>query len=978
MRPCALFAEKCFACHGPDLQEADLRLDTREDAIRVLDSERQAIVPGDADASELIRRVITEDSGERMPPEGDPLSNSQVEMLRKWIGQSAPYSRHWAYAKLQSGSPPAVKDESRINSPIDRYVLAELESHGIAPSPQADRFTLIKRLYYDLLGLPPTPAAVDRFVADDDPRAYESLVDSLLGSQHFGERWGRHWLDKARYADSDGYEKDRPRPNAWRYRDWVINAINRDMPLDQFTAEQLAGDLLPDATDDQRLATAFHRQTLTNTEGGVDQEQFRVDAVFDRTETTGAVWLGLTVGCARCHSHKYDAISQDEYYRLFSFFNNGDEAEWVVPVSAAALEDYRMKKATHERQIAALRERIETSKQGWQDPMEAWRGELQSKIDSSTTIALHDLEFQSIEASLADHQFSRQDDGSYLVSGTVPEGAVDYTLIASCQTAGPITGIRIDALTDDSLPSMGPGRVAHGNFVLNELQLFIDDVPVELTGVAASFSQTKFAYSKAVDGKLDTGWAVSPQMGKHHHAHFRFDRQRMIPPESTVKIALRQHHGSQHAIGRFRLRLATGEDLDWLAPESIRKNVSLSADQRTEEQRRELSEHFFRTQFAATKPLYEELDALQKKAPSEPMMKVRVITARTDLRETKVFDRGDFLSPGHAVAPGGLSVLPPIHDQGDDGLDRLDLARWLFDPANPLPPRVLANHVWSHLFGSGLVRTANDFGVRGQPPTHPELLDWLAEEFQRVGWSRKKLIKSIVMSSTYQQSSNHRPELTDVDPQNLLLARQNRFRVPAEVVRDLCLSVSGLLSTKVGGPSVYPPLPSDVAALSYANNFKWVTSEGGDRYRRGMYTFFKRTSPHPNLTTFDCPDSNTTSVSRRTSNTPLQALTLLNNDVYIEAAQALASRMMAFDAKDDDQRMVILLRYCLARPPTNFEIQRFVDLLEDSRSWYAQHAEDAKQIAGPHSTATGDDGETAAWVSVSRIALNLDEFITRE
>ena len=973
-----MLAEKCFACHGPDIQEADLRLDTREGATAELDSGRRAIVPGEVDTSELIRRVMSDDPDSRMPPEGDPLTAPQIELLRNWIAGSAPYRRHWAYAELNPGSPPRVNRESWAANPIDRYVLEKLESNGVAPSPEADRYTLIKRLYYDLVGIPPTPQSVDRFVNDKSADAYERLVDSLLDSQQFGERWARHWLDKARYADSDGYEKDNPRLNAWRYRDWVIAAINDDMPVDRFTIEQLAGDLLPNATDNQRLATAFHRQTLTNTEGGVDKEQFRVDAVFDRTETTGAVWLGLTVGCARCHSHKYDAISHDEYYRLFAFFNNGDETNISLPTSEAAMQEYRREKSVHERKLAAIHEQIEAAKVGWQVPMDHWMADLHRQLDQSKPIELHDIDAISMTASVAGHEFARQDDGSYLVMGENPDGPVDYTILATSDIDQPITGIQVDALTHDALPSRGPGRVAHGNFVLSEFELSVGEQPIKLTGATATFSQGKFPASNAIDGKLDTGWAISPQMGKDHHARFRLESELRLSADAAIKIQIRQHHGSQHTLGRFRVRLLTGVATESLAPEPIQKILVSERENRTEEQQRQLAEHYFRHEFAATKPLYQQLDALEKTPPSEPMIQVRVIAGRAEQRETKVFDRGDFLSPTHGVTPGGLSVLPTIHGRSEDRLDRLDLANWLMDPSNPLPPRVLSNHVWSHLFGEGLVRTVNDFGVRGESPTHPKLLDWLAEEYRRLGWSRKQLIKTIVMSSTYRQSSVHRPELIEVDPQNLLLARQNRFRVPAEIVRDLCLSVSGLLSAKVGGPSVFPPLPADVASLSYANNFKWQTSKGEDRYRRGMYTFFKRTAPHPNLITFDCPDSNTTSVTRRVSNTPLQALTILNNEVYVEAAQALASRILALDCENDRRRVVELLRSCIARLPTDFEVDRFHELLEQSRDWYAENAEDAKQLAARHSDEQTDPSEAAAWISVARIALNLDEFVTRE
>ncbi len=401
----SLLAEKCFACHGPDVQEAELRLDTRDEAVAKLDSGAAAVVPGDDQASELIRRVTIDDPDSRMPPEGDPLSADQIGQLRQWIKGGAPYAQHWAYTTLNPGNPPPVKQQAWIANPIDQYVLARLAEQGIAPSERADKYTLIKRLYYDLVGLPPTPAAVEQFVHDTDPHAYERLVDALLNSNHFGERWGRHWLDKARYADSDGYEKDRPRPNAWKYRDWVIDAINADMPVDQFTVQQLAGDLLPDATSEQVLATAFHRQTLTNTEGGVDQEEFRVEAVFDRTETTGAIWLGLTVGCARCHSHKYDAISQDEYYRLFAFFNNGDEATIKVPRSAAALEAYQTAESEHDRQLDELNRRIAEAKNGWETDFDQWQTELQNKLTELEPIQLHDLTVSEVTASVAGHQF---------------------------------------------------------------------------------------------------------------------------------------------------------------------------------------------------------------------------------------------------------------------------------------------------------------------------------------------------------------------------------------------------------------------------------------------------------------------------------------------------------------------------------------------------------------------------------------------
>ena len=740
-----IFAEKCLLCHGADDQEAGLRLDSFEAATATLESDERAIVPGDVDASELIRRITTDEEDERMPPEGDPLSKEQIEKLRDWITAGAKYETHWSYRPLRVNDPPKVKDPSRVHNDVDRYVVARLEEQNIAPSREANRTTLIKRLYYDLVGLLPRPKEVDDFVDDKSPDAYEKLVDRLLASRHFGERWGRHWLDKARYADSDGYEKDSIRPNAWRYRDWVIDAVNADMPLDQFAIEQLAGDLLPDAKPEQRLATAFHRQTLTNREGGVDQEEFRVAAVHDRTETVGTIWMALTVGCARCHSHKYDQITQREYYQLFAFFNNGDETNTSVPKSSSQLAQYNETKKRYDVNLAKLEAELKSAK-----------------------------------------------------------------------------------------------------------------------GDAAS-------------------------------------------------------------------------------------------------------------------RLQKEIKLVRAAAPKPPTMSVRVIAQRKNPRKSHVFDRGDFLQPKEEVQPGTVATLTPLSGREPKRpADRLDLARWLVSSENPLPPRVLANQIFGHLFGRGLVRTMDDFGVRGEPPTHPALLDHLASELIRHKWSRKALIKYIVMSATYQQSSNHRPKLVSVDPLNDLLYRQNRLRVEGELVRDLSLAASGLLSSKVGGPSVFPPLPKGVAAFSYANNFKWKESKGEDRYRRGMYTFFKRTSPHPDLLNFDCPDSNRTNVRRNRSNTPLQALQTLNNKTHHEASQALAKRVLDEEHVDDRARIAAAFRYCLLRTPTKPEVDELELLLLEGRKYYVTNAKAAADLIGTYAAKDVDPRDCAAWVATLRILLSTDEFLTRE
>ncbi|MCC7339036.1 MAG: PSD1 domain-containing protein [Pirellulaceae bacterium] len=826
----------CWSCHGFEQQESGLRLDLRDSAMLGGDSGK-VIRPGDSAGSRLIELVSALDPDEVMPPEGQPLSHEQIDMLRAWIDGGAKWpesstqgsrlNSHWAYQPLHRSAPPETNNQSWAINGIDHFILAKLEERGLQPSPEAERTTLIRRLSLDLLGLLPSIAEIEEFLNDSRPDAYELLVDRLLDSPHFGERWGRHWLDMARYADSDGYEKDNPRPDAYRWRDWVIEAINSDMPFDQFTIEQLAGDLLPNATDMQKLATAFHRQTLTNTEGGTDQEQFRVEACFDRTETTGAVWLGLTVGCARCHSHKYDAITQREYYHLFAFFNNGDEATHTVPKSLAEVKAYPELKAAHHAQV---------------EPLKAELLERQSRLGPAL-LAWEEKAKQTLEKS-----------------------------------------------------------------------------------------------------------SVNPPT------------KESVQPDTEPELKI---------------------------PENIAKVLAIAAEERDESQRKELLDHFSRMDKSTSK-LIQQLDDLMKKEPAKPELQARVIVQRKqDQRQTFVLRRGEFLEPmaEAEVVPAGFATLPPLTPRQPQAAiaDRLDLAQWLVSPGNPLTPRVAVNHVWRHLFGTGIVKTANDFGVRGDPPTHPELLDWLASEFIGAGdtgnqaWSRKELIKRIVMSATYRQSSRHSETSLASDPQNQLLGRQNRLRVEAEIVGDISLQVSGLLVHKIGGPSVFPTLPPGVAELSYAGNFKWNESKGGDQYRRGMYTFFKRTSPHPNLITFDCPDANLTCIERNKSNTPLQALIGLNNASFAEASRAFARRVLTLpDIEDEASRLEVAFQMCLARKPSENELRELTGLWQATREWYADHPQEAEKLIGAFAVEGATAEDNAAWIATARILINLDEFITRE
>jgi mono/diheme cytochrome c family protein len=972
-----IFAEHCTGCHGPDKQKAGLNLTDQASLVAELKSGEHAVVPGKPNQSALIYRLTTADADEQMPPpeKGKRLSGIDIAKIRQWISEGGKWSQHWAYRPLDS-KPPAIKGKTPARNQIDWFIYAKLKAAGVPPSSAADRPTLIKRLSYDLLGLPPTPMEIDAFINDKSPAAYGKLVDRLLASPHFGERWGRHWLDKARYADSDGFEKDRPRMNAWRYRDWVIEAINSDLPFDQFTIEQLAGDLLPKATEAQKLATAFNRQTLTNTEGGTDKEQWRVAAVMDRVETLGAVWLGLTVGCARCHTHKYDQFTHKEYYQFFAYFNNGDETSSNVTRSKTEYEAWLKAKVAHDDRVKVFQAKLAVRDVELKAQLPELEKQLQAKLAArvATPVEFHPLNSISLKGPKGVN-FKPQPDGSFLVMGSNPAKA-KYTLEFTTDIKK-ITGLKIEALPDKSLKANGPGRTVHGNFVLNDVRVYATSGAqfdpnkhrVKLSGARADFAQDKWSAANSIDGKvaegkLGTGWAISPQFGKPHHLILTTAKVISFKGTTKIQVVLDQQYGSQHTLGRFRITVRTGQTAGEGIPPAVVKTLAIEPAKRDTKQAAALFAHF-RERDADTKALQAEL---KKPAPKSPTMSVRVISQRANSpRVSHLLHRGEFKQPREKVTALTPATLPKITNRAQG--DRLDLARWLVDGSNPLVPRVTVNQIWANLFGEGIVRTVNDFGVRGDAPTHPELLDWLAAELVRSKWSRKTMIRLIVNSATYRQSSAHRPEMVARDPGNLLLHRQNRFRVEAEIIRDLNLAASGLLARKVGGPSVFPPLPSGVASLSYANNFKWATSKGDDRYRRGLYTFFKRTSPHPNLITFDCPDSNVTCVKRTRSNTPLAALATLNNEVFNEAAKALANRLL-MEELTDAERIALGFKICVARKPTADEHAALANLLKKTHAYYATHEAEAKTFNG--------DAEASAWAATARVLLNLDEFITRE
>ncbi len=992
-----LLESRCVSCHGPAKQKSGLRLDNEKDAMAGGDL-GSAIEPGASAESYLIHKVTGFDGESIMPPNGDPLTDQEVGLLRAWIDQGAHWgstpedqesgtaitSDHWSFQPIQRFEPPTVHRSDWVIHPIDQFVLRRLESEAIAPSEEADRATLIRRLSLDLTGLPPKPDDVDAFINDQAPDAYEQLVDRLLASPRFGERWGRHWLDLARYADSDGFEKDRPRPFAYRYRDWVIDAINRDLPYDDFTIEQLAGDLLPDPTLDQKTATGFHRNTLTNTEGGVDQEEYRVAAVIDRVNTTGTTWLGLTVACAQCHTHKYDPILQREYYQLFAFFNTANETNLNAPTPEERAAFDRAKEAFHAEEAelkgaidSYLRDELPAQQQRWE--------ELSTSQPATSWTPLQILE-TSAELGTSLRQL---DDGSFLAEGARP-ATETYKIVGETELTG-ITAIRLEVLPDERFPENGPGRADNGNFVLSEFR--VEASPryegeqsrkVGLAHPSTDFEQNDWPVASAIDDDPKTGWAVSPQFGTAHKAVFETDLSIGTDCGTRFKIELDQQYGRQHTIGRFRLSVTNSPTPISATPipEDVAEALALAPEARSEADQRRINIYYESIDLGLAK-LKAALVAHQKEVPKLSGAKIRTFVEQKpeDRRVTKMLIRGSFLRPGEPVQADTLGVLQPLkRTEEKEEPDRLDLANWLVEPKNPLTARVAVNRIWYYLFGQAIVPTMDDFGTRGDPPSHPELLDWLASEYQRVGWSRKELIRAIVTSATYRQSSATREHLMDLDPSNTLLARQNRFRLEAESVRDVALAASGLFTDRVGGPSVYPPQPEGIEALTYAGNGRWPVSTGPDRYRRGLYTFFRRTSPYPMLTTFDAPDANICAVGRNASNTPLQALTLLNDEVFVECARALGLAALTESSEDDlEGRLTLVFRCALGRPPEPAEIEILESLYYRLLQGFAASAVDAEALSAKADVPEGStQAEVAAMIGTARTILNLDEFITRE
>ncbi|QDU94558.1 PSD1 and planctomycete cytochrome C domain-containing protein [Lignipirellula cremea] len=993
-----LLSGKCFTCHGPDenAREADLRLDLRADAVAPRDGV-PAITPGDPAASSLLERITSGDPDLRMPPAeaGEPLTAAQIAVLRKWIQQGAKYERHWSFEPIVRQPPPAVRDRDQVENGIDHFVLARLEKEGLKLSPPADRATLVRRLYLDLLGLLPPPAEVAAYQHDARPDAYERLVDRILASPRYGERWGRHWLDQARYADSHGYTNDNER-SMWPYRDWVLRAVNRDLPFDRFTTLQLAGDLLPETSLDQQIATGFHRNTLINTEGGTKADQFRDEQVKDRVDTTGDVWLGLTVGCAKCHTHKFDPISQHEYYRLYAFFNSTADSNSTPPVVNAPTQSQQTQLAALTARLAQLQQQLDADSTR-AERQQAWETNLQTLAAATNDEANADSgpQWKTLELdgkSNAGAVFTVQPDKSLLVSGE--NDIADFYELTAASPLTTIRSVRLEVLTDDDLPKTGPGRAANGNFVLAEFWFRTGDGrELRFSKAQADHSQPKFAVAGLIDNNNDTGWAVngSPEGGPNHNrtAWFNLPTPLEVEADHALTFNLQHHAGAApYNVGRLRISVSSEPWVDLPSPQVLAELAATPADKRTPAIQKRLDEAFLRTDaalapvFAAWEQTGQALEKLNGQISTTMVMR-----ELEKARPTQVQHRGDFLQPGDPVSPDVPAVLPPLkvsHDSQETEsqpavpLSRMDLAKWLVRDDNPLTPRVRVNRLWMHLFGRGLVETDNDFGAQGSAPSHPVLLDWLAAEHRQQGWSTKQLLRLIVCSAAYRQQSGSRPGAEELDPQNRLLWRQNRVRVEGEIVRDLALSASGLMSSKLGGPGVYPPQPDGVYAFTQRAK-DWKTSEGEDRYRRGMYTFFYRSAPYPMLSTFDAPRFNQTCTRRDRSNTPLQSLTVANDASLFELTQALARRVV----REAPQASVAarceqLFRICLARPPAPAEAQRLAAFFLQQEQYFADHPEQAVQAAGDDWPSATEPAAAAAWVAAARVVLNLDEFITRE
>lgn len=1017
----SVLSDKCFLCHGPDesTREADLRLDIRSEAV-----DGDAIVPGDANASELLARITSNDSDLVMPPPSTGKSITEAERIaiERWIDQGATYEEHWAYVPPRIPEIPSVSNSTWCRNDIDRFVLARLESEGRSPNPPADRATLLRRLNLDLTGLPPTLESLDEVATSDDPDALvQQQIDAMFESVSFGERWARWWLDAARYADSAGYEKDMQR-NVWFYRDWVIDAMQRDMPYDQFIVEQIAGDLLPGATQSQRVATGFLRNSMTNEEGGADPEQFRIEGMFDRMDAIGKSVLGITTQCAQCHTHKYDPISHHEYYEMFAALNDFHEA--CITVFTPEQAEQRDEVLSS---IDSATKQFQREHADWRSLVAQWARTRAGRNTAWKTLHPTTVPFEG-------QKFNVLEDGSIVSESYAPTKASnDFTLTTH---VGTITAVRLDALTHPQLPRGGPGRSIDGTGALTEFKLNIAPLSKNENGDRKPAVSVKFvrAYSDAnphrrtlkpqyrnrdadkdervvgppqyaIDGDEATAWTTDIGPGRSNqsrHIVFVPETPVVIDDDAEVTFTLVQKHGGWNSddnqnflIGRYRVSITDAADLPTQAVLTEAESVlAMNPDDWTDSQA-ELALAAWHRAIALGEPagidatrsaiendllsLDSEIESRWEQFPETTTQLVAQATQRP--RETFVFSRGDFLSPTDAVEPDAPDFLHAMPNE--DAPDRLRFAKWLVANDSPTTARVIVNRMWQAYFGRGLVSTPEDFGFQSSAPSHPELLDYLATELMQNGWRLKHIHRLIVESATYRQSSIAPANAWRDDPDNELLARGPRHRVEAEMVRDLALSVSGLLNESVGGPSVYPPAPAFLfePPTSYGPKI-WNTSTGTDQYRRSLYVHQYRSIPYPPLQVFDAPKGDAACVRREQSNTPLQSLVLMNEPQFVDAARAFAARILRESPDDDVQRIQFAFRLCTSRVPEDEEVQILLRMLQEQREHIADGNLNLQELLGVpeglcHQLTGFEATELAAWMTVSRTVLNLDETITK-
>ena len=989
-----ILSNNCYQCHGPDVaqRKAGLRLDRRDDALRPTESGAVGIVAGKPDESELVRRIFAADD-ERMPPadSNKRLSDSEKSLLKQWIALGAPWQEHWSFITPTRPALPSAANAAWPRNAVDRFILARLEKEGLAPSPAADRPTLIRRLSLDLTGVPPTVDEVDRFVSDTDGDAYEKLVERLLESPRYGERMAQEWLDAARFADTHGYHIDAGRDMS-RWREWVIASYNRNQPFDQFTIEQLAGDLLPSPTLDQLIASGFNRNHMINFEGGAIPEEYHTAYIVDRVNTTSTVWLGLTIACTQCHDHKYDPLTQREFYQLYAFFNNVPENGLdgrkgnAEPLVKAPSREEQQELEQLSRTIADLERELDAPSAAVDAAQSVWEKDASEKTKIEWTV-LDVAEYRSAGGAT----LRKLDDKSILAGGENPAREV-YTL--SMPVALPeITALRLEALPDDSLAAKGPGRSANGNIVMTEVVVNLTEgasqprtVPIK--AITADYSQPNYAIELAIDGKPNTGWGIYPQTGKPHHAVFELAQpiHGGASTRLTVALAFESEFG-QHQLGRFRLSATASRDPHGkqTLPQEVRDALAVSAEARNEAQRLAIRKYFRQHVSGELQPRFQTLARLRARQVEfdKIVPTVMVMREMPQPRETFMLVRGQYDKHGEKVLPGVPACLPPL---GGAPANRLGLAQWLVAPEQPLTARVMVNRFWQMFFGTGLVKTSEDFGSQGERPSHPELLDWLAVEFRESGWNVKHILRLMVNSATYRQSSAVTPELLSKDPENRLLARMSRLRLPAEMIRDQALAASGLLDRRIGGASVSPYQPPGLweELMSREDGANWtaqtyVQSHGADLYRRTMYTFWKRTCPPPTLSTFDAPDREVCTVRRARTNTPLQALILMNDPTYVEAARKLAERVLAHAGSADD-RLALMFRLVLARGPTARETTVLRRIADEQIAKFREDNDAALKLLSVGESPRDEriaPAELAAWTAAASAILNLDETVTR-